>query len=165
MISRRYRFIAGYYYVSDLLATALAFFAAWHLRFNSSLGGLIPFAVEDEPDFGRYLVLLPIVLLLWSVVLYFHGLYQVRRPKNGVDESLTLLVAVVLATVLLSVFTVWYRVPGSPRPDGSFEWFTYSRGFLAFFAALDLAFLVTTRTLIRTYLKKIRLQGRNLQRI
>jgi exopolysaccharide biosynthesis polyprenyl glycosylphosphotransferase len=148
-----------------MLATTLAFFAAWHLRFNSDLGGLIPFAVDDSPDFGQYLILLPIVLFVWSVVLYFHGLYQVKRPKNGVDESLTILVAVVLGTILLSVFTVWYRIPGNPRPDGSFEWFTYSRGFLAFFAGLDLAFLVVTRTLIRSYLKHIRLQGRSLQRI
>lgn len=165
MISRRYRLTAGFYYVSDLLTTAVAFFAAWHLRFNSGAGGLIPFAVEDKPEFGRYLILLPIVLVLWSIVFYFHGLYQIRRPKNGVDESLTLMVAIILATVLLSVFTVWYRVPGNPRPDGTFEWFTYSRGFLAFFAGLDLIFLVATRTLIRNYLKHIRLQGRNLQRI
>jgi exopolysaccharide biosynthesis polyprenyl glycosylphosphotransferase len=148
-----------------MLATTLAFFAAWHLRFNSGLGSLIPFAVDDSPDFGQYLILLPIVLCVWSIVLYFHGLYQVKRPKNGVDESLTVLVAVVLGTILLSVFTVWYRIPGNPRPDGSFEWFTYSRGFLAFFAGLSLLFLVVTRTLIRSYLKHIRLQGRSLQRI
>ena len=165
MILRRYRSIAGFYYASDLLVTALAFFAAWHLRFNSDLGFLIPFAIEDRPDFTRYLLLLPIVLLLWSVVFYFHGLYQMRRPKNGVDESLTVLIAVVLATVLLSVFTVWYRVPGNLRPDGTYEWFTYSRGFLAFFAALDVLLLVVSRTLIRNYLKSIRLKGRNLQRI
>jgi Undecaprenyl-phosphate glucose phosphotransferase len=165
VISRRYRYIAGVYYVSDMLATALAFLAAWHLRFNAELGTLIPFALDDSPDFGRYLVLLPIVLVLWTIVLYFHGLYQVKRSKTGVDESLTILVAVILATVLLSVFTVWYRVPGNARPDGTFEWFTYSRGFLAFFAGLDLVLLIATRTLIRTYLKHIRLQGRNLQRI
>jgi Undecaprenyl-phosphate glucose phosphotransferase len=162
LISRRYRLIASVHVGSDLLATALAFFAAWHLRFTAEI---LPFTSPHQPEFGRYLRLLPIVFVLWTIVFYFHGLYQVRRSRNGVDEALTLLVAVLLATILLSVVITWYRQPGEPRLDGTFEIFTYSRAFLGLFAVLDLVFLVFLRTLIRSYLKHIRLQGRNLQRI
>jgi exopolysaccharide biosynthesis polyprenyl glycosylphosphotransferase len=162
LISRRYRLIASVHVGSDLLATALAFFAAWHLRFTAEI---LPFTSPHQPEFGRYLRLLPIVFVLWTIVFYFHGLYQARRSRNGVDEALTLLVAVLLATILLSVVITWYRQPGEPRPDGTFEIFTYSRAFLGLFAVLDLVFVVFFRTLIRTYLKHIRLQGRNLQRI
>jgi Undecaprenyl-phosphate glucose phosphotransferase len=134
LISRRYRLIASVHVGSDLLATALAFFAAWHLRFTAEI---LPFTSPHQPEFGRYLRLLPIVFVLWTIVFYFHGLYQVRRSRNGVDEALTLLVAVLLATILLSVVITWYRQPGEPRPDGTFEIFTYSRAFLGLFAVLD----------------------------
>ncbi len=162
MIHHRYRALAWVYLASDLAATTLAFFGAWYVRFGTDW---LPFVKEHQPAFDLYLRLLPVILALCAVVFHFHGLYQTRRAKTGVDESLTLLVAVVLTTVLLSVFIAWYRTPVE-RPDGGgLEWFTYSRGFIAAFAVLELVFLVVSRTLIRTYLKRIRLQGRNLQRI
>ncbi len=80
------------------------------------------------------------------------------------DEALTVLVAVVLATVLLSVVITWYR-PGAARPDGSIEPFTYSRSFIALFAFLDLVLVVAGRSMIRSALFRIRRSGHNLRRI
>jgi exopolysaccharide biosynthesis polyprenyl glycosylphosphotransferase len=100
------------------------------------------------------------------VVFYFHGLYQARRGRSRVDEVATLILAILLATLLLSVFTAWYRPPGAPRPDGTtFEPFTYSRGFLALFATLDLFVVGTLRMAIRAALRRVRLSGHNLSRI
>jgi len=160
LIHQRHRMTVTTYFISDLLATLAAFFAAWYLRFGTGI-----FPVRHLPEFERYLLLLPIVLLLWPIVLYFHGLYQIRRGRTRVDEALTIIIAVLLATVLLGSFITWVRPAGYPRPDGTFEPFTYSRGFLAIFAGLNLFLLVLGRNAIRDVLVAVRLKGQNLQRI
>jgi exopolysaccharide biosynthesis polyprenyl glycosylphosphotransferase len=165
VIRRQRRTVAAIYVASDMVATLAAFMAAWYLRFEVDFvrrwfGGL-----ADTPDFDRYLLLLPIVLVSWPVVIYFHGLYQVRRGRSRVDEIATMLLAIVLATVLLSVFTAWYRPPGAVRPDGSFEPFTYSRQFLALFGVLDFALVSAGRLVIRRIFRRLHLSGRNLRRI
>ena len=148
-----------------MLATLAAFLLAWYLWFEvdfvrSFLGGL-----SDSPDLARYLILLPMILIAWPVVFYFHGLYQARRGRSRVDELATVVLAILLATLLLSVFTAWYRPAGAPRPDGTFEPFTYSRGFLGLFATLNLFLVGSFRMMIRVALRRIRLSGRNLRRI
>ncbi|MEP7008908.1 MAG: undecaprenyl-phosphate glucose phosphotransferase [Acidobacteriota bacterium] len=158
MIRQRHRMTAGLYLAADLVATVVAFFAAWVLRFELEV---IP-VTKSVPDFSPYLQLLPFVLVLWPVVFYFHGLYQSRRGRSRVDEVLTLVVAVLLAAVLLSVVIAWYRPPAAP---GSREYFTYSRAFLALFALLDLTFVASVRMGVRQLLRRIRLSGHNLQRI
>ncbi|MFQ5525579.1 MAG: undecaprenyl-phosphate glucose phosphotransferase [Thermoanaerobaculia bacterium] len=161
MISKRYRYISWIYVESDLLATVVAFFLAWKLRFAT---GFLNFASPHVPEFDRYLELLPAVLVLWVIVFYFHGLYRARRGRSGVDIALTVTVAVLLGMVLLSVYILWNQqiVPdsaGNPKP------FSYSRGFLGLFAALDVVLLVTGRLLIRARLRSLHREGKNLQRI
>ncbi len=146
------------YLAGDVLATAFAYVAAWLLRFEVEV---IP-VTKNVPAIEPYLTLLPIVLVLFPVVFHFHGLYQIRRGKSRVDEVLTVLVAVLLATVLLSVVIAWYRPPAAP---GSSEYFTYSRAFLGLFAVADLLLVATARMTIRALLRRVRLSGHNLQRI
>lgn len=158
MIQRRTRVTAGLYLAGDLLATAAAFFLAWVLRFELEV---IP-VVKGTPDFDRYLLLLPVILLLWPLVFYFHGLYQSRRGRSRVEETMTIVLAVALAALLLSGLSAWYRPPLEP---GSPEYFTYSRAFLAFFAILCVAFVFASRMGIRSVLRHVRSRGHNLQRI
>jgi exopolysaccharide biosynthesis polyprenyl glycosylphosphotransferase len=159
LIDRRHRFTSTITLASDLLATVAAFFAAWYLRFFSGV-----FEVTTAPESSRYFLLVPVVLILWPVVFYFHGLYQTRRGRSRVDEGLNLIIASLLATVLLGSFITWYKQE-TLRPDGIVEVFTYSRGFLALFAGLNLTFVVLGRNAIRLALRRIRLSGHNLQRI
>ncbi len=158
MIRQRHRTTAGTYLAVDLLATLAAFFAAWVLRFEMAV---IPLT-KNVPELGPYLRLLPFILVVWPVVFYFHGLYQSRRSRSRVDEVLTLVVAVLLATVLLSVVIAWYRPPAAP---GSTEYFTFSRAFLGLFALLNLLFVAAARIVNRAVLRRVRLSGNNLQRI
>lgn len=158
MIQERHRKTAGLYLFTDLAATLAAFLAAWLLRFEFEV---IP-VTKNVPDFGPYLRLVPFVLVLWPMVFYFHGLYQSRRGRSRVDEVLTILLAVFLATVLLSVVIAWYRPPAAP---GSSEYFTYSRAFLALFALVDLVAVASTRIAVRAGLRRVRSSGHNLQRI
>jgi Undecaprenyl-phosphate glucose phosphotransferase len=158
LIRERHRITAGVYLASDLAATLAAFAAAWLLRFQLVV---IPLT-KSIPQVGPYLSLLPFVAVLWPLVFYFHGLYQSRRGRSRVDEVVTILLAVVLATVLLSVVIAWYRPPAAP---GSPEYFTYSRAFLALFALVDFVFVAGTRMLARQAMRRVRLSGHNLQRI
>jgi len=158
LIRQRHQALATIYASGDLFATLAAFFTAWALRFELEV---IPLT-KAVPDIRRYLELIPFVLVLWPVVFYFHGLYQNRRGKSRVDEALTVLVAVLLASVLLSVVVAWYRPPLTP---GSVEYFTFSRAFLALFGLCDLVFVVAVRNVIRQLLRRVRLSGHNLQRI
>ena len=158
MIRQRHRSTAAVYLATDLLATLVAYFAAWVLRFEFPI---IPLT-KSVPEFGPYLDLLPFVLVVWPVVFYFHGLYQVRRGRSQVEDSLTVLVAVLLATLLMSGITTWYRPAKAP---GSLEYFTYSRAFIGLFALLDLLLVVVARLAVRETLRRVRLRGHNLQRI
>jgi len=160
VIRQRHRTTALLFLCGDLAATLLAFAAAWVLRFELQLLGRLPH--KPEPD--NYLALLPFLLVVWPVVFYFHGLYQMRRGRSRVDEVLTLVVAVLLASVLLSMFITWYR-PEVPRPEGGFDYFTYSRAFLALFAVLSLLLVSASRLTLRSILLRRRLQGEGLQRI
>ena len=160
MIKQRHRATAAIYLTSDLLATVAAFFAAWYVRFGS---GWWP--STHQPEFSHYLILLPIIVVLWPLVIYFHGLYQVRRGRHRMDEALTTLVAIVLATVLLASAIVLvkptYVAPGDDLPRA----IAYSRGFLGVFAALDLLLVIAARATIRKRLRASRLKGQNLVRI
>lgn len=155
MIKAQRRSNALLYLTGDLLATVAAYFAAWFLRFELQVLPL----TKGLPDFDRYLKILPIVLLTWPVIFYFHGLYQARRDRSRVDEALTIMLAVVFGTFLLSALHAWYR------PFEAEQLFTYSRAFIGLFATTDLLLVVAVRVLIRHVLQQRRLRGEGLQRI
>jgi len=142
LIQQRHRITAAVLLVGDVLATLGAFFLAWLLRFELEVVPL----TKSAPELGRYTDLLPFVLAIFPIVFYFHGLYRPRPSPSRVDEAVSVLLGVVLATVLLSGVVSWYRPPLRP---GSIEYFTYSRAFLALFAGLQLAMVVATRVGVR----------------
>jgi exopolysaccharide biosynthesis polyprenyl glycosylphosphotransferase len=158
LIQQRVRIAAAAHLFGDLAATALAFFAAWTLRFELEIFPI----TRGIPELSRYLDLLYFALLLFPVVFYFHGLYRQRLYRARVDEAISVLLAVVLGTVLLSGLTSWYRPALSP---GSLDPFLYSRGFLALFATVELIAVVVLRMAIRGLLRSASLHSGNLQRI
>ena len=103
-------------------------------------------------------------MILWPIVFYFHGLYQLRRGRSRIDEAVTVVIAVVLGTILLAFFILFFR-PTVPRADGTLEVFTFSRAFLGLFALLDVALVVLSRNLLRQELRRARLRLEKLQRI
>ncbi len=158
MIRQRHKITAIIYLVGDLVATVAAFFAAWYLRFEVSI-----YPAAEQPDFLRYLSLLPLILVLWPIVFYFHGLYQMQRGRSRSEEAINLVVAAILASLLLSFAIVWVRPVA--RADVPYAIFGYSRLFLVLLATLDVVFVVAMRNAIRKVLSRLRLSGHNLQRI
>ena len=161
MIRQRHRFTVYGYLVSDVLALVASYLAAWYLRFDLEV---VPVTL-GWPDFQPYLRLLPLVVVVWPIVFYFHGLYQLNRGRSRIEEALTVLVAVLLSTLLLTGALTWYRPEIGIRVDGSREYFLYSRTFLALFASLSVVSLIAGRTALRAWLRHSRAKGHNLQRI
>jgi len=155
MIRKRRRSTVALYLAGDLLATLAAFLLAWYVRFELE----VPPLTKGMPDRHHYLWLLPLVLWLWPVVFYFHGLYQSRRDRSRVDEALLILFAVAFATLLVSGIQAWYR------PVAGGATFSFSRAFMMLFVGLDVVLLITSRIAIREVLRRRRLAGHNLQRI
>ena len=158
MILKQKRSNALLYLTGDLLATLAAFLIAWYLRFEL---GIVPIT-KGVPDIGRYLGLLPIILIIWPLVFYFHGLYQSRRDRSRVDEALTIMLAVFFATFLISALQAWYR---PTLTEDTTEIFHYSRAFIGIFVLVDLFLVVAARVVTRYRLQQRRLAGHNLQRI
>ena len=138
MIRNSTRRLALLFLVSDLCATAGALVAAYALRFRAEI---LP-VTKGVPDEGMYLRLLPVMAVLWPLVYYFYGLYQVRRNRSRVEEGLAILVATGLATLVLTGLVAFSRG------------FHYSRGVLLLFLCADVLFVFAGRTAIRRYFEE-----------
>jgi exopolysaccharide biosynthesis polyprenyl glycosylphosphotransferase len=151
VIERRRQIQALLQLAGDILATAAAVILAYWLRFEVEIQPV----TKGLPPFHMYLRLVPAVVVLYPIVFYFQGLYQKRRIRSRFDESMRVAVAVLLATVLLTAGLTFYRPPD----------FTYSRLFLAIFAAVDAVLVSLMRWAIGVSLARIRRSGGNLQRV
>ena len=151
MIERRRQLQILLQLIGDILATGLAVPIAYWLRFVVEIQPV----TKGLPPANMYLSLIPVVLVLYPVVFYFQGLYHRRRMRSRFEEGLRVVVAVMLATVLLTAGLTFYRPPG----------FTYSRLFLVVFAVVDLSLVGFARWAISAGLARIRRSGKNLQRV
>jgi exopolysaccharide biosynthesis polyprenyl glycosylphosphotransferase len=137
MIKQSNRRIAGLFIGVDLLATSLALAAAYALRFQIEI---VP-VTKGVPEAGAYFRLLPMLFVIWPLVYSFYGLYQVRRDRSRVDETVAVIVATGLATLVLAGLATFYRG------------FSYSRLVLLLFFVIDVAFVTLGRLTIRSWLE------------
>jgi Undecaprenyl-phosphate glucose phosphotransferase len=148
-IHRSNRRLAVLFLVCDLAATFLALAAAYWLRFDAEI---IP-VTKGVPPASAYLRLFPFIAVLWPLVYYFHGLYQVRRNRSSVEEGFAVLVGTALATLLLIGIATFLRG------------FDYSRAVLLLFFASDVLFVFAGRTAIRRYLEEAWRHGYGVRRV
>ncbi len=149
MITRRRQTQVALYLVGDVVTTAASILVAYWLRFGMEVAPV----TKGVPPLAPYLRLIPVTVLVWPVVFYFQGLYQLRRSRSRFEEALKVVLAVGLATVLLAAGLTFYRE------------FSYSRLTLAIFAGVDMVAVILTRWAIAATLKRIRRSGGNLQRV
>jgi len=149
MIRHSNRRLAALFLAIDLAATFAALVAAYWLRFEAEI---IP-VTKGVPAASAYLRLFPFIAVLWPLVYYFHGLYQVRRNRSSVEEGLAVLVATALATLLLIGIATFSRG------------FDYSRAVLVLFFVSDVFFVFAGRTAIRRYLEEAWRHGYGVRRV
>jgi Undecaprenyl-phosphate glucose phosphotransferase len=148
----------------DVIATNLAWVLAYYLRFYSAAVTEFLPVTKGIPSLSRYLLLLPLITVLWPVVLYFHGLYQVKRGRSRIDEFFAILFSVLIAAALTLGFTLYLRVYHFYQPEVAPLW-EYSQGVIAIFVALDILALNAARGALRGYLQRMWAAGYNVKRV
>ncbi len=147
----------------DVVATCLAWLLAYALRFHEPLATLVP-VTKGVPDVSRYLLLLPLMALLWPPVLYFHGLYQIRRGRSRIDETFAILFSVLLASALTLGATLYVRVYYRFQPEAAPLW-EYSQAVFALFVLLDVLLISLGRQALRAWQERQWAAGENLTRV
>src|SRR5205085_6181039 len=146
-IRRQTRRLQAVFLVSDAVATAVALVSAYLIRFES----VWPAPKGPQP-FSDYASLIPVLCVIWPLVFYFHRLYQLRRDRSIIDETLAVVVAVSLATLLLvGLLSFWREL-------------SFNRPLLVLFLFLDILLVSLARFGIRKYLETIWAAGVGVRR-
>jgi Undecaprenyl-phosphate glucose phosphotransferase len=164
MLKYRERKLVAIHVAVDVAATALAWLLAYFLRFHADpVGWLLP-VTKGVPDLSRYVLLLPFMAVLWPVVLYFHGLYQMKRGRSRIDELFATVFSVLIASALTLGATLYIRVYYRFQPEVSPGW-EYSQVVFAIFAVLDVLLLSAGRWAVRAWQERRWAAGEDLTRV
>ena len=149
MLRERAKAVAYWVWTMDLVLTTIAFLLAWWLR-SQLAPRFAPalFPTELYP-LSRYLGLLPLVLVIWTLLLVTREAYTSRRTV-ALSSEVWQVVQVVAAGTLILAATGWLL-----RLD------FVSRPFLALFATLDLVFLLAEKIALRLGARLVRQRGYN----
>jgi exopolysaccharide biosynthesis polyprenyl glycosylphosphotransferase len=153
MIEKKHRALASVTLINDAVATNLAMLAAWFLRFSVEV---IP-VTKGMQSLTKYALLLPIVTVVFPLAFAVQGLYRVRPTRGRAEEWLSVAIASVVGTVVLSGVILWIR------PSHSDVY--YSRATLGIFLVCDIAFVVIGRTVVRAVMERRHRAGRSLERV
>ena len=157
------RVLAATFVLVDVLSTNLAWLLSYYLRFNSPLAESFLPVTKGIPELSRYLLLMPLLTLLWPAVLYFHGLYQVKRGRSRIDEFFAILFSVLIASALTLGATLYVRVYYRYQPAVAPSW-EYSQAVFAIFIVLDVLALNLGRMALRAWLERLWAAGYNVKR-
>ena len=102
MLKQKWRLIARIVYGVDLALTSIAFFAAFFIR-----DLLLPIFAPTQFPTGlfplrEYLKIYPVVLIIWSVLLFSYHSYHSHRTLSLQREVLTVFRVVAVGNVLLA---------------------------------------------------------------
>src|SRR5437867_8099878 len=164
MVKHQTRVLVAIFVLVDVLATNLAWVLSYYLRFYSAAVAAYLPVTKGIPPLTRYLVLLPLIAVVWPAVLYFHGLYQVKRGRSRIDEFFAILFSVLIASTLTLGATLYVRVYYRYQPEVAPLW-EYSQGVFALFVLLDVLALNLGRAALRGYLQRMWAAGYNVKRV
>src|SRR5262245_21370354 len=162
MLKFQTRLMAATFVVLDVFATLLAWVLAYFLRFDV-FSSLIP-VTKGVPALSDYLILLPVLCFLWPTVMYFHGLYRLKRGRSRIDEFFGIQFSVLVATGLTLGATLYVRVYYRFQPEVAPSW-EYSQAVFAIFVVLDVILLNLGRALLRANMERQWAAGYNLRRV
>ncbi|MCM2256162.1 MAG: undecaprenyl-phosphate glucose phosphotransferase [Vicinamibacteria bacterium] len=164
MVKDQARLLTAAYVTVDVVATAAAWLLAFLVRFHSPLVTEWLPITKGLPQLETYLVLLPVIAILWPLVLYVHGLYRLRRDRPRLDEFFTIVWSVAVATAFLLAFTLYLRVYWFYEPEVAPRW-EFSQGVFGVFVVLDVAALYAGRALFRAWLQRRWATDENARRL
>lgn len=153
MIEKKHRALASILLVNDAVASNFAMLFAWVLRFQFEV---IP-VTKGQQQFSTYVAMLPIVTIVFPLAFAVQGLYRIHPTRSRTEEWISVAIACVVATVVLSGVLLWVR-PGNPDV-------LYSRATLAIFMISAVLFVIAGRTFVRTAVERRHRAGKDLDRV
>ena len=147
MVKHQSRILTVLYVLGDLVATYIAFFLAYFVRFNVEIVQV----TKGVNPLSQYILLLPLITLLWPLLFYLHGLYNLRRLRSRIDELFSIIWAVTMgtaATLFVALYLRVYYFYGPSETSGRYE---FSQLVLGLFVVFDIILLTLTRSLIRKH--------------
>jgi Undecaprenyl-phosphate glucose phosphotransferase len=162
MLKFQTRVMVAVFVLTDVLSTTLAWVAAYFLRFHVDLVTAYLPVTKGVPSFGQYALLLPLLALLWPALLYFHGMYQLKRGRSRIDEFFGILFSVAIACAVMLGVVLYVGVYYKPDVEPAIE---YSRIVFGFFFVLDVLALNVGRFALRRYLERMWAAGYNVKRV
>jgi Undecaprenyl-phosphate glucose phosphotransferase len=162
MMKQKTRLMVAVLVAVDLVATNLAWVLSYILRFEL-LFALIP-VTKGVPDPSRYFLLMPLISLVWPAVLYFHGLYQLKRGRSRIDELFAIVFSVLIGSTLALGATLYVRVYHRYQPEVAPLW-EYSQAVFGLFVVTDIVLLYSARAALRAWLERRWAAGYNVKRV
>jgi exopolysaccharide biosynthesis polyprenyl glycosylphosphotransferase len=153
MLKQQARLVARIVYSVDIALTAAAFFGAFYIRDHVLpvlAPGYFPTGLHPLPE---YLKLLPVVLVIWSILLFQHKSYRSHRTTAIRAEALETLRVVAIGTVVLATVAWMFRLDELSR-----TWFVL-------FVGLDAVLLLAEKLALRALARYVRAKGMNYRTI
>lgn len=153
MLRQKARLIARVVYLVDLGLTTAAFFLAFVVR-----DALMPVIAPERFPTGlfplhEYIKIYPVVLIIWSVLLFSYHSYHSHRTIPLHREALTVLRVVTVGNVLLA--TLAYLLPLRQL----------SRSWFILFAIFSAIFLLAEKVMLRVLARYVRSKGLNYRTV
>jgi exopolysaccharide biosynthesis polyprenyl glycosylphosphotransferase len=153
MLKQKWRLIARVVYGADLGLTTLAFFSAFFIR-----DLLLPLIVPQQFPTGlfpirEYLKIYPLVLIIWSALLFSYRSYHSHRTAPLRKELGTVLRVVIVGNALLA--TLAYLLPLRQL----------SRAWFILFGVLSALLLVLEKIALRVMARYVRVKGLNYRTV
>ncbi len=131
----------------DIVVISLALFIAWFIRFKTTLFGV----GVDNWRLNQYLLSLAFIIIVYTILNYFFGLYSPQRTINITNETKQIVKINIIG--LLIIITALYII----------EVNVYSRYLLAMFALFSTTFMIIERYFFRSFLRYVRSKGFNVK--
>jgi exopolysaccharide biosynthesis polyprenyl glycosylphosphotransferase len=153
MLKQKWRLIARVVYLVDVALTSFAFFSAFFIR-----DILLPLVAPERFPIGlfplrEYLKIYPVVLIIWSVLLFSYHSYHSHRTVPLRKEMLTVFRVVAVGNALLA--TLAYLLPLRQL----------SRAWFILFAVLSALLLVLEKIALRVMARYVRAKGLNYRTV
>jgi Undecaprenyl-phosphate glucose phosphotransferase len=149
MIRENQKYLNMLLVLIDMLVITFALFIAWFIRFRTDILGV----GIDNWGISEYVISLVFILIIYSLLNYFLGLYNPQRTDNITNETKQIIQVNIIG--LLILVTALYVI----KVDD------YSRYLLAMFAIFSTIFMITERFVFRSLLRYVRGKGFNVQYI
>jgi exopolysaccharide biosynthesis polyprenyl glycosylphosphotransferase len=149
MLKQKARLVNRVVYLVDLVLTSAAFFAAFALRnavFPAIAPTKFPTGLYPLPE---YLKVYPLVLIIWSVLLFTYHSYHSHRTIPLTREVMTTVRVVMVGNVLLATFA--YLLPLRQL----------SRSWFILFGVFSALFLIIEKIALRILARYVRSKGLN----